>query len=348
MKNLLARNCAIAAFAACAVAASAQNIHVEVNGQPVRFSNAEPRYMNGRVLVPLRGVFENMGANVQWHPENRSVTAQKNNTDVSLRIGEKWASVDGKTVAMDVPAMILNGSTMVPIRFISEALGAQVSWNDPSRTVLINTDGSGTGNPIEFANARRFVIDKGTVIPVNLQTRVSSRDSRKGDLVRATVENFNSGAVTWEQGDFDFPAGTVIEGRVSSVTPRNGNNPGMIELDFGRLVMPDNRTMNINGSLIALDSKSVSRNENGVLIAKTSSKDNRVVYAGYGAGAGLLVGLLTKKPLESLAIGGILGYIAGTLEQSKKKNPADVNLDPGTRFGVRLNNSATVTVAANR
>ncbi|MEZ0326448.1 MAG: stalk domain-containing protein [Fimbriimonas sp.] len=350
MKNLIARNCAIAAFAACAVAASAQNIHVEVNGQPVRFNNAEPRYIDGRVLVPLRGVFENMGANVQWHPETRSVTAQKNDTDVSLRIGEKWASIDGKTVAMDVPAMIINGSTMVPIRFISESLGAQVSWNDPSRTVMIQTDGSAANNngkPIEFANARKFVIDKGTVIPVNLQTRVSSRDSRKGDLVRATIENFNSGAVTWEQGDFDFPAGSVIEGRVSSVTPKTGNNPGMVELDFGRIVMPDNRTMNIDGSLIALDSKSVSRNENGVLIAKQTSKDNRIVYAGYGAGAGLLVGLLTKKPLESLAIGGILGYIVGSLEQTKK-NPSDVNLDPGTRFGVRLNSPATVTMAASR
>jgi hypothetical protein len=345
MMNTLARNCAIAAFAACAVAASAQNIHVEVNGRPVRFANAEPRYINGRVLVPLRGVFEDMGANVQWHPETRSVTAQKANTDVSLRIGEKWASIDGRTVAMDVPAMILNGSTMVPIRFISESLGAQVSWNDPSRTVMISTDT--TGAPIEFANARKFVLDTGTVIPVNLQTRVSSKDSRKGDLVRATVENFNAGAVTWEQGDFDFPAGTVIEGRVSAVTAKSGNNPGMVELDFGRLVMPDNRTMNIDGSLIALDSNSVSRNENGVLIAKQTNKDNRMVYAGYGAGAGLIVGLLTKRPLENLAIGGILGYIVGSLEQTQKR-PNDVTLEPGTRFGVRLDNPATITMNASR
>jgi hypothetical protein len=346
MMKTLARNCVLATVVAGAAVASAQNIHVEVNGRPVRFVNTEPRYINGRVLVPLRGVFEEMGANVQWHPETRSVTAQRNDTDVSLRIGEKWASVDGRTVAMDTPAMILNGSTMVPIRFVSESLGAQVAWNDPSRTVLISTDMANDTRPIEFANARRFTLSTGTVIPVNLQTRVSSRDSRRGDLVRANIEDFNSGAVTWEQGDFDFPAGSVIEGRVASVTPKSGNNPGMVELDFGRIVMPDGRTVNIDGSLIALDNKSVSRNENGVLIAKQTNKDNRMVYAGYGAGAGLIVGLLTKRPLENLAIGGVLGYIVGALEQTQKK-PTDVNLDPGTRFGVRLDSPTTLTMNTN-
>jgi len=345
MRNSLARTCAIATLAAGAVMATAQSIHVEVNGRPVRFVNTEPRYINGRVLVPLRGVFEDMGALVQWHPETRTVTAQKGETDVSLRIGEKWASVDGRTMAMDVPAMILNGSTMVPIRFISESLGAQVSWHDPSRTVLLSTDIVANQNerPIEFANARRFTLNEGTVLPVVLQTRVSSRDSRRGDLVRAKIDDFRSDTATWEQGAFDFPEGAVVEGRVASVTAKSGNNPGLVELDFGRIVMPDGKTMNIDGSLIALDSKSVARNENGVLVAKQTNKDNRMVYAGYGAGAGLIVGLLTKRPLENLAIGGILGYIVGSLEQTQKR-PTDVNLDPGTRFGVRLDSPVTITM----
>ena len=139
----------------------------------------------------------------------------------------------------------------------------------------------------------------------------------------------------------------MIEGRVTSATPKNGKNPGLVEMDFGRIVMPDGRTLNIDGSLIALDNDSVARNENGVLIAKTTSKDNRMVYAGYGAGAGLLVGLLTKKPVESLAIGGVLGYILGSVEQNQKK-PNDVTLEPGTKFGVRLDRSANVSLEANR
>jgi len=351
MRSTVGRNLAIATLAMSAVFSAAQGINVEVNGRPVNFYNTKPQYINGRVLVPLRGVFENMGATVQWNPVSKTVTAARADTDVALRIGERWANVDGRTVAMDVPAMLINGSTMVPIRFVSESLGANVSWNDPSRTVMISTNYAITdpafdnGRPIEYANARRFVLQSGTVIPVTLQTQVSSRESRVGDLVRGTIDNFNLGSVSYEQGDFDFPQGTVVEGRISTAVPKSGNNPGMIEMDFGRIVMPDGRTMNIDGSLIALDNKNVARNENGVLVATSSSRDNKMVYAGYGAGAGLIIGLLTKRPLESTLLGGILGYLAGTLEQQQRR-PNDVNLQPGTKFGVRLDQSATVTIPA--
>jgi len=334
--------------------AMAQGISVQVNGNPVAFNNAEPQYINGRVLVPLRGVFENMGAYVQWHPANRTVTAQRGSTDVTLRIGEKWASVDGKTTSLDVPAMILNGSTMVPIRFLSESLGAQVSWNDPSRTVLINTpyavnNNGNTSRPIAFRNTRRFTMAEGTVIPVILDTPVSSSNSQRGDVVRAHVSgDFNTGDVTWRGADFDFPAGTRVEGRVVSAIPRTGDKPGLIELDFNRIMLPDGKTVPIDGSLISLNNRDVVRNANGMLVATQAAKrDNRMVYAGYGAGSGLIVGLLTKRPLENLAIGGILGYIAGSIEQSQRR-ANDVSLASGTTFGVRLEQPVAVNIPINR
>jgi len=347
------RTLAVAMMMVTGAMAMAQDIGVQVNGTPVRFNNAQPQYISGRVLVPLRGVFENMGANVQWHPATRTVTARRGSTDVKLKIGEKWATVDGRTNSLDVPAMILNGSTMVPIRFLSESLGAQVSWNDPNRMVSIitnyaNNNGNNNNNnsrPIEFRNTRRFTMSEGTVIPVVLDTEVSSKDSRRGDLVRAHVaDDFNTGEVSWRQGDFTFPPGTKVEGRVVSAVPKNGDRPGLIELDFNRIMMADGKTVPIDGSLISLDSKSVVRNENGVLVATGNvKKDNRMVYAGYGAGAGLIVGLLTKRPLENLAIGGILGYLVGSLEQSQKR-ANDVSLQSGTKFGVRLDQAVAVNV----
>jgi hypothetical protein len=338
MMNSIARTAVVAALAAGAALASAQGINVQVNGNPVTFTNTQPQYISGRVLVPLRGVFEEMGADVQWHPETRSVTAQQNGQSVALRIGEKWATVDGKTVSLDVPAMIVGDSTMVPIRFISESLGAQVRWYDPTRTVLISTTNSGVSErPITFANRRRFNLREGMVIPVVLDSAVSSRDSQRGDYVRARVNGFNSNGA-----DFDFPQGTVIEGTVKSAVPRHGNNPGLIEMGFNRIVMPNGDAVPISGSLISLDSRSVSR-ENGVLVARNSDKDNRLVYAGYGAGAGLIVGLMSHRPLENLAIGGILGYLVGSLQQARQQ-PADVILEPGTRFGVRLDRAATVSL----
>jgi hypothetical protein len=351
MNTKIGRACAFCALVAAAVVASAQDIGVVVNGSEVNFNGTGPRYIDGRVLVPLRGVFENMGANVHWTSATRTVDADKGNSHVSLTIGEKWASVNGKTVAMDVPAMIIDGSTMVPIRFVSVALGADVSWSDSTRTVMISTSGgavnvgsgSGSGN-IVYRNRRKFTMAAGTVIPVELETPVSSRNSRRGDLVRARIMDFNQGPVRYDRGDFDFPNGSRVEGRVVAAIPRNGNRAGLIEMSFGRIILPDGRAVNIDGSLISLDGRDVVRNGDGVYVARGNSRDNRMVYAGYGAGAGLLVGILTKRPLESLAVGGILGYLAGSVEQSQRRYAGDVNLGSGTRFGIRLDRSITMSL----
>lgn len=133
--RILTGTAALVAFCASAIA----QIRVEVDGNPVRFSDAQPRMVDGRVLVPLRGVLEHMGANVFWDPSRRLVTARQGQRDISLYIGQRSAQVDGRTVSLDVPAMIMGGSTMVPLRFMSESLGADVMWLSSSRTVRIET-----------------------------------------------------------------------------------------------------------------------------------------------------------------------------------------------------------------
>ena len=125
---------------ACAISASAvAQIRVEVDGSPVQFNDTQPRMIDGRVLVPLRGVLEHMGATVFWDPSRRLVTAKQGQRDISLYIGQRSAQVDGRTVPLDVPAMIIGGSTMVPLRFMGESLGADVMWLSSSRTVKIDT-----------------------------------------------------------------------------------------------------------------------------------------------------------------------------------------------------------------
>lgn len=122
-----------------------QGISVRVNGDPVVFSGTGPVSIDGRVLVPLRGVLEKMGAFVDWAPATRTVGAQKGTTNVQLKIGARSATVNGNPVALDVPAMIITGSTMVPLRFVGEALGAGVVWDVTTKTVDISTTGTGAG-----------------------------------------------------------------------------------------------------------------------------------------------------------------------------------------------------------
>ena len=102
--------------------------------------------VNDRTLVPLRGIFEALGAKVYWNGENESVTAIKDDINIYLQIGNKTATKNGKEIALDVPAQVVNDRTLVPVRFVSEALGAKVDWDDKNQAVLIQTGEIGPEN----------------------------------------------------------------------------------------------------------------------------------------------------------------------------------------------------------
>lgn len=101
---------------------------------------------NGSTLVPLRGIFEALGAEVTWNNSTWTIDATKGSIKIWLEIGSKVTKVNGKTVNIAAPARIVNGSTLVPLRFISEALGAEVLWDGPTMTININLDDDSTVN----------------------------------------------------------------------------------------------------------------------------------------------------------------------------------------------------------
>lgn len=89
----------------------------------------------GRTMVLLRGVFEHLGARVSWHQKTREATVVLGDHRVTVRCGSRKAVVNGREVDLDVPAEIRRGRTYVPLRFIVENLGAEVSWDQQRRTV---------------------------------------------------------------------------------------------------------------------------------------------------------------------------------------------------------------------
>ena len=127
-----------------AVAQDNKPIHVNVNNEPVAFKGLGPQQIQGRVLVPVRGVLEKIGAQVTWIAKTQEVVATTPKVDVTLKIGAKQARVNGKEVPLDVPAQVISGSTMVPLRFVGEAMGAELKWDGVTRTVLITTTGGAT------------------------------------------------------------------------------------------------------------------------------------------------------------------------------------------------------------
>ncbi|WP_206662914.1 L,D-transpeptidase family protein [Anaerobacillus alkaliphilus] len=116
-----------------------QPIEVFVNGELLSLENS-PKSVNNRVLVPLRAIFSSLGAKVTWDQKTQSVTAIRGDRNIKLTIGSTKAYINGQETILDVPAEVYNGSTYVPIRFVSEALGAKINWDNEKRVIAIETE----------------------------------------------------------------------------------------------------------------------------------------------------------------------------------------------------------------
>ncbi|OXM82850.1 stalk domain-containing protein [Paenibacillus rigui] len=111
-------------------------ISVMLDGQRVLFEQA-PVVEDGNTLVPFRPLFEKLGYTIQWDQASRTVTGEKKGTKLTLKAGDKQAFVDGKPYALEAAPQIVNGSTLVPVRFVGEASKYDVTWEQATKTVYI-------------------------------------------------------------------------------------------------------------------------------------------------------------------------------------------------------------------
>lgn len=140
MKSLMLAALLVFILSPQATYAAESPITVYIQDEELSFDQP-PVITNGRVLVPFRPIAEGLGINVTWDAKTKRVTAQyespfKSKT-VIIPVNGKTATVDGATVSLDVPAKIINGRIMVPIRFLTQSFGAKVNWNSQSREIDI-------------------------------------------------------------------------------------------------------------------------------------------------------------------------------------------------------------------
>jgi hypothetical protein len=129
----------VAAFGAALIYGQA-TLEVTVDGKPVEFKDAPPQVITGRTMVPLRGVFEAIGAYVEYSAEIRTITVKRGNEVVELRLGERIAKKNGAEILMDMVPKVLGGTTMVPLRFVAESMGAHVDFDAKKNLIRILTD----------------------------------------------------------------------------------------------------------------------------------------------------------------------------------------------------------------
>lgn len=107
------------------------------------FFPIHPVVLEGTTLLPMRKIFESLGATINWNSETNSVVANKDNTTISITLGSKIAQINGVDIKLDVIPINKNGTTMVPLRFISETFGEKVKWNSDKNLIeLLSPNGN--------------------------------------------------------------------------------------------------------------------------------------------------------------------------------------------------------------
>ena len=113
-------------------------IKVKIDGKMQSYDQP-PVLINNSTMVPMRGIFETLGAKVLWDEATKTVTATKKDIVVKLVLNQDIAFINGKSVKLAAKAQIMNNRTMVPLRFVSEALNANIEWDQATYTVTIKT-----------------------------------------------------------------------------------------------------------------------------------------------------------------------------------------------------------------
>ena len=101
--------------------------------------DVEPIILNSRSMVPLRGIFEDMGVDVKWDGNTKTVICTKEEKEVVVQINNEKAYVNGNELILDSVPVIRNSRTLIPLRFISESLGVYVDWDSSTRTAIVST-----------------------------------------------------------------------------------------------------------------------------------------------------------------------------------------------------------------
>ncbi|WP_458125288.1 stalk domain-containing protein [Paenibacillus sp. Z3-2] len=215
---------------------AAARISIYINDAELSSAQA-PVMKGGRVLVPLRSIFEGLDAKVSYTNRTKTIVATRDDQEVTLKLGSKTAYINGEAISLDVPANTIKGNTMVPIRFVSEAFGEKVFWNSRNQRVDIKT----TATP---------PVDETQYAAWNIYGSVSGSNGDGRDLTVSFTRPTSEKAVsayrimlvkTRDVNSFtESAASAVPSANYTSVTP-NGSNP--------KLTL-NAQTRDVNGDLL--------------------------------------------------------------------------------------------------
>jgi serine protease Do len=163
-------------FSSIAMAES-NNISVVINGAAQEYDQP-PVIKNGTTLVPLRGIFETLGASVTWNSQTKSIKGVKGDTTINLILGSDIAVINNETVQLSLEAQVIGGRTFVPLRFVSESLGADVRWEGLTKTIYIVSTQPVIATPDSTRKVYEPQVISALVSPSILYIELYDRDGR--------------------------------------------------------------------------------------------------------------------------------------------------------------------------
>ncbi len=192
----------------CQVSYASDGISISINGTEQKY-DVMPVIVDGRTLVPLRGISESLGAEIIYSADTQRVTVTRDGVVIKLKVGSQEAYIDHTEKLLDVPATIISDRTMVPVRFISEAYGSKVEWDADTKTVIINDNGTKKGTlaplkselhrpvPTVFEKSNR--IDDVMYFGVSEKSKKELPDENLGTVILDGETGFLSTSVNNEQ-----------------------------------------------------------------------------------------------------------------------------------------------------
>ena len=283
-----------------ATSVSADEISVELDGNPIEF-DVKPEIIDGRTMVPLRKIFEEIGASVKWDNDTQTVSARKNKKTITLSIDSADLQIDKgdtdeegnpiyETVTLEVPAQIVSGRTLVPARAISESFGLNVDWDEDNQKVIISSndeedeswkenigsinldtltcDGEGieiTDNQIKITQGGDFTVS-GTLSDGNIT--ISTKERVKIRLSGAKITSSNNPCIFVEDADKTYI--TLSDGTENYLIAENSDDGAIYSKE--NLEIKGDGSLNIESSaghgIKASDNLNI---ENGVISINATS-----------------------------------------------------------------------------
>lgn len=283
-----------------ATSVSADEISVELDGNPIEF-DVKPEIIDGRTMVPLRKIFEEIGASVKWDNDTQTVSARKNKKTITLSIDSADLQIDKgdtdeegnpiyETVTLEVPAQIVSGRTLVPARAISESFGLNVDWDEDNQKVIISSndeedeswkenigsinldtltcDGEGieiTDNQIKITQGGDFTVI-GTLSDGNIT--ISTKEKVKIRLSGAKITSSNNPCIFVEDADKAYI--TLSDGTENYLIAENSDDGAIYSKE--NLEIKGDGSLNIESSaghgIKASDNLNI---ENGVISINATS-----------------------------------------------------------------------------